>query len=97
MRFLDWIKQNDLTLWDAAAMLGSDASNVRRYAAGAQIPRPSLMREIFRATGGQVTPNDFYDLPDIGADQPAECEIAHTRPEKPQPRSVKAGDFEQAA
>ena len=97
MRFLDWLKAEKLTLEQAAARVGAaNATDARRLARG-QIPRPDRMRRIYVATKGRVAPNDFYDLPDIGADQTAECEMAHTRPEKPQPRSVKAGDFERAA
>ena len=29
------------------------------------IPGPSLMVQIFAATGGNVEPNDFYRLPDL--------------------------------
>ncbi|RVT95222.1 XRE family transcriptional regulator [Rhodovarius crocodyli] len=36
------------------------ARTVHRYAGGERIPRPDAMRRIMEATGGKVTPTDFY-------------------------------------
>lgn len=35
---------------------------VSRYASGQQIPDREIMPLIVAATGGEVTPNDFFDL-----------------------------------
>ena len=42
-----------------------------RYRRREQTPRPSVMVRIYRATQGPVTPNDFYDLPEIEARETA--------------------------
>lgn len=36
---------------------------VSRYESGERMPGADDMRRIFVATGGEVTPNDFHDLP----------------------------------
>ncbi len=42
--------------------------SLHRYVTGDRIPKPVPMRRIFVETGGQVEPNDFYDLPKIDGD-----------------------------
>lgn len=37
---------------------------MNRYVRGVSIPSCSIMRKIYVATNGAVTPNDFYGLPD---------------------------------
>lgn len=37
---------------------------MNRYVRGVSIPSCSIMRKIYVATDGAVTPNDFYGLPD---------------------------------
>lgn len=52
------VKQNEF-----AAHIGEKTSRVNKYCLGQRIPRPDVMRKIFDATNGAVTPNDFFDLP----------------------------------
>jgi len=62
----------------AARLVRADGSvvsqaAVSRYAAGQQIPDREIMPLIVAATGGEVTPNDFFDIsppqaPDQGND-----------------------------
>lgn len=43
-----------------------------------RIPRHDQMIRIYIETGGEVTPNDFYDLPDLaatGADDDAAAQV----------------------
>ena len=35
---------------------------------GQQIPARAVMIRLYRVTAGRVTPNDFYDLPDLDAE-----------------------------
>lgn len=66
MRLDAWIRAERLTLAGAAARIGLTTPEVvRRYRAGLAIPRPAIMRRIYVATGGEVQPNDFYNLPSL--------------------------------
>ena len=40
-------------------------STMQRIVNRGAIPRPDLMRKIYVLTNGVVTPNDFYDLPEL--------------------------------
>ncbi len=66
MDFDQWIKSEKLTYEEAAKRIQvATAKTAWRYAKRVQRPDPEVMVRIFRATGGRVTPNDFYDLPDL--------------------------------
>lgn len=43
-------------------MIGATEIAVRRYCRGERIPARDKMENIWRATGGAVTPNDFYEF-----------------------------------
>jgi transcriptional regulator with XRE-family HTH domain len=58
--FAKYLKKNEISYTDFAASIGTGIATVRRYALGIRIPRPEIMERIRAATGGQVTPNDFY-------------------------------------
>lgn len=68
MRLRDWLIEQGLALGSAAALFGVRSNEtVRRYALPAgdadnRMPEYDTMRRIYVATGGRVTPNDFYDL-----------------------------------
>lgn len=63
MTLNEWIRARSLSFATAARMLGlCNSRAVWRYAKGGAIPRPALMTMIYRATAGEVTPNDFYGL-----------------------------------
>jgi len=47
---------------DAAKELGVVQSAVTHWANGSRIPRRKEMSKIHEWSGGQVTPNDFYDF-----------------------------------
>lgn len=53
------IKQNKF-----AEKIGEKPARVNHYCIGTRIPRHDIMRKIYVATNGAVTPNDFYGLPD---------------------------------
>lgn len=71
MLWRDWVKDQGLS-WDAAARLigAANASVAYRYGHHRSVPRPPAMARIYLATGGQVTPMDFYQLPALPG-QPA--------------------------
>lgn len=65
MRYADWIKTQGWTWSTAAREIGvSNATAARRLAHGT-LPSPPLMARIYVASGGQVTPNDWYRLPPL--------------------------------
>ncbi len=45
-----------------AIRIGVPPHTVYRYLAG-RVPRPDIMCAVYKATGGKVQPNDFYELP----------------------------------
>jgi hypothetical protein len=70
MKLLQNIRARGFTLDGYAKHMGWHVETVRRYCLPAdhpkfQVPRRRQMREIFLDTGGVVTPNDFYDLPEL--------------------------------
>jgi transcriptional regulator with XRE-family HTH domain len=60
MKLTDWIKQNDVTRGAFADKIGVTPMALSRYERGERIPEKETMAAIFRETGGDVTPNDFY-------------------------------------
>lgn len=71
MKLGDWLKSTKTRKYVFAAKIGVTAGMVSDYCAGRARPqRPEVMEAIHRETGGQVTPNDFYDLQEV-ADAPS--------------------------
>lgn len=71
MRLAEWRKAEGLSQEELAEMLGvtqPTISAVERWPVNS-IPGRELMIAIYRVTNGIVTPNDFYNLPDL--DTPA--------------------------
>lgn len=60
-----WRVSNGLTLEAAAEQVGTSRQVWSDWERGRRRPSQSLMIEIYTLTGGNVVPNDFYDLPDI--------------------------------
>lgn len=63
MKLREYLSAKTLTANEFGRRIGVSQAAVTRYASGARIPEPKTMRRIVEATGGAVTPNDFYDLP----------------------------------
>jgi transcriptional regulator with XRE-family HTH domain len=59
----DYLTHASISRHQFAANIGVSAETVRRYLKGERIPTKELMQEIALATDGQVTANDFFDLP----------------------------------
>ncbi len=55
-----------------AGRIGVPPHTVYRYLAG-RVPRPDIMGAVYKATGGKVQPNDFYELPSIRSKKKAKA------------------------
>jgi transcriptional regulator with XRE-family HTH domain len=63
MKLKDYLTQRKITSSAFAKVIGVETSTVTRLASGETVPSPRVMRAIIAATGGLVTPNDFFNLP----------------------------------
>lgn len=63
MTLADYLSQNSLTATEFAALVECDESAVVRWLGGSRTPNANTMQRIIAATGGAVTPNDFFELP----------------------------------
>src|SRR5690606_2466552 len=59
MKLADWLESNNLTASAFAEQLGVSVSTVTRCMNGQRRPEWQTLDAIYKATGGQVTPNDF--------------------------------------
>jgi transcriptional regulator with XRE-family HTH domain len=62
MRLQDYLASNSLSRADFAQQIGVSVESVRRYLNG-RVPEPSVMGKIIWVTDGEVTANDFFQLP----------------------------------
>lgn len=60
MTLNDWLAQEKLSPTEFGRRIGKPQATIQRYASGKRIPEPEIMAQIVEATGGAVTPNDFY-------------------------------------
>lgn len=60
MTLHDYIRQHGLTPLDFAERVGASEHGVAKWVRGERIPGRAMMQRIIKATGGEVTPNDFY-------------------------------------
>lgn len=66
-----WRKAKGLTLDQAAKEVGTVRQVWSDWERGRRRPGEELMKEVYRFTDGVITPNDFYDLPDLVAKRKA--------------------------
>src|SRR5690606_26131874 len=83
MKLTDWLESQNLTASAFADQLGVSVSTVTRCMNGQRRPEWQTLDAIYKATGGQVTPNDFLsdEAALQGAVQPA------PKPNGPDPMS----------
>lgn len=63
MTLSDYITTNKLTLAQFGKLVGRSEATISRLTRGLNKPDWETMAAIIEATGGQVTPNDFLDVP----------------------------------
>jgi len=63
MKLGEWLNREALKPTEFAARIARTSEAVRRYVAGDRIPDRDTMPLIVEQTRGEVTPNDFFDLP----------------------------------
>ncbi len=71
MKLKDWLETKGVNNPEFAKRIDRTAEAVRRYAEGLRIPDRDTMPLIVRETGGDVQPNDFFDItaaPEIQSD-----------------------------
>jgi DNA-binding transcriptional regulator YdaS (Cro superfamily) len=63
MRLSEYLDREGTTYVAFAERIGaSHARTVERYAKGMRMPDATMMPRIVEATGGEVTPNDFFGV-----------------------------------
>lgn len=62
MKLGDWLDREELKPQQFAARIARTSESVRRYVAGDRIPDRDTMPLIVEQTGGEVMPNDFFDI-----------------------------------
>lgn len=67
MKLSAWLDANNLSHKDFGDRIGKSQAAVSRYAAGERMPNEEALISIFRETNGEVTPNDFVELPPLGS------------------------------
>lgn len=60
MKLRKYLKLNKISQTEFALLIGVSAQAISAFCLGTRIPRPDVMQKIFLATGGAVTPNDFF-------------------------------------
>lgn len=65
MQLSTFLDVNGITQTQFAAEFGVSLNTASRWARRLMVPAPKKMLQIYLWTHGAVTPNDFYDLPDL--------------------------------
>jgi transcriptional regulator with XRE-family HTH domain len=63
----DWRNSNGLTLSKLGGRIGVTKAYAGRLVKGEADPSGEVIRRIYAATGGQVTPNDIYGLYEVAS------------------------------
>jgi DNA-binding transcriptional regulator YdaS (Cro superfamily) len=63
MKLATYLETQELTDAAFARLIGVERQAVGRYKVGDRFPERPILLKIYEATGGQVTANDFADLP----------------------------------
>ena len=62
MKLRDWMAGREVTAKEMAERLGVSRVMITRITRHGQVPRPDVMSRIVAATGGEVGPEDFYEI-----------------------------------
>ncbi len=79
MKLSIWLKNKNFTRQSFATRLGVSKSMMTKWCNGGAMPRADAMVMIYRLTGGDVAPNDFYDLPAPANDNLLPCSACANR------------------
>jgi len=60
-----WMNDEGVNGREFSELVGADQATVSRWRRGLTTPGPEDMLRIYEATGGEVDPNSFYDLPKV--------------------------------
>lgn len=71
MTLKEWREEAGLSRAEAGERFRCSAEAVRRYEAGERIPDRETMPVIVEVTAGRVTPNDFFGIEKLSAEQAA--------------------------
>lgn len=66
MRQRDYRHQHNLSVAEFASRIGISDVTAWRYENG-RVPDPGVLERIIAATGGAVTPNDYFDVSGIAS------------------------------
>ena len=58
----EWIINQVSTRKEFAGKLDISVATLSRYLSRDRVPKPEIMRKIIEATGGAITPENFYSL-----------------------------------
>jgi predicted transcriptional regulator len=61
MTLSDYLTRHSISRQEFAKTIGVSSEAVRRYM-GTRVPTAEIMREIIKATNGEVTANDFFKV-----------------------------------
>lgn len=70
MKLGHWMQREKLTLAEVGERIDKHLSSVQKYVLG-RVPSKETMVRIFVLSRGEVTPNDFYDLPELMPAEPS--------------------------
>lgn len=90
MTLVDYLKINGLTQDQFARRLGCDRSTVSRIASGKVNPDRVMVEAIFKASDGQITPNDLFGLPPGHGSAPSDEEGGEEQPSAEDPEGREA-------
>jgi transcriptional regulator with XRE-family HTH domain len=62
MQFSQYLKDKNITQEQAAKELDVAQGMISLWATGERLPRPENMAKIVKWSGGEVQPNDFYEV-----------------------------------
>ncbi len=66
MKLAEWIEAKEISHQEFGDRIGKSQAAISRYASGKRMPDEDTLIKIFKETDGDVTPNDFVALPDLG-------------------------------
>ncbi len=61
MTLKEYCQAHSIGVREFARIFSVDPGQASRWISGQRRPRPAQMEEIFRWSGGAVTPNDYYE------------------------------------